>query len=692
MNTGEQQRELETLRHRIAELEQQNAQHIHTETELREELRRFTDLLDFSTDWIWEVDVNANFRYVSPKCHELLGYEPEELVGMLASEILFPDERQKVAETIGPMFMAHQPYRGVETAYKHKDGHAVWTEISAVPLFDQHGEWCGYRGISIDIAERQQMEAALRQREASLNEAQRLAHLGDWEWNIATGFLTWSDEVYRIFGYQPQSLAPTFDAFAQAIHPDDRIAVQAAIQQAMSNDTSYAIQYRVVHPDGEHRTVFAEGEQTRAADGTPVRMFGIVQDITERVRAEEAIRQLNVELEERVETRTRELRQNQQLLQTVMDALPIAIFWKDDDLVFRGCNQAFASVTGFSSPADFIGKTDYDMSWKPEEADFFRMVDRRVMETGVPELNIEETVKTAQGEQRWLLTSKLPLRDPDGAVVGIIGAFEDITERKKTEENLRMFMAMAESSSNGIGIASPEGIITYANPAFRNLFGYGDETIGKVNVTLFTEEDQQKSIPSLLETVFSRGSSSGLLTGQRKDGSTFPAQVSPSVIRDSAGNLLAIPAIVRDISDQHRQEAERAMLQQQVIEAQRVALRELSSPLIPIADRVVIMPLIGTIDTERAQQIMETLLEGVAQHQADIAIVDITGVQTVDTQVANALIQAAQSVRLLGANVVLTGIGPAMAQTLIHLGVDLSSIVTRGTLQSGIAYAMRGQL
>jgi rsbT co-antagonist protein RsbR len=133
---------------------------------------------------------------------------------------------------------------------------------------------------------------------------------------------------------------------------------------------------------------------------------------------------------------------------------------------------------------------------------------------------------------------------------------------------------------------------------------------------------------------------------------------------------------------------EREALQQQIIDSQQSTLRELSSPLIPLSDSVVLMPLIGTIDSMRAQTIMETLLEGVAQHQATIAIVDITGVSVVDTQVANALIQAAQAVRLLGARVVLTGIGSTMAQTLVHLGADMQTLETRGSLQSAVGWAL----
>jgi rsbT co-antagonist protein RsbR len=144
-----------------------------------------------------------------------------------------------------------------------------------------------------------------------------------------------------------------------------------------------------------------------------------------------------------------------------------------------------------------------------------------------------------------------------------------------------------------------------------------------------------------------------------------------------------------------RKRAEEALRQtvemEATIHAQSAVLAELSTPLIPISDHVVAMPLIGSVDSHRAQQVLETLLQGIAASRARVAILDITGVPVVDTQVANALIQAAQAVKLLGAQVVLTGISPEVAQTLVALRTDMRGIVTRSSLQSGIAYATRTQ-
>lgn len=162
-------------------------------------------------------------------------------------------------------------------------------------------------------------------------------------------------------------------------------------------------------------------------------------------------------------------------------------------------------------------------------------------------------------------------------------------------------------------------------------------------------------------------------------------------LRTPSGQLLGLCGIATDITDRKRADAERIAFQEQMIQAQRAALRELSTPLVPIAEGVLAMPLIGTIDSVRAKEIMETLLDGISRQRASTAILDITGVRVVDTQVANALIEAARAARLLGAEVLLTGISPAIAQTLVGLELDLHDLTTLATLQSGIAHALRAR-
>jgi rsbT co-antagonist protein RsbR len=143
-----------------------------------------------------------------------------------------------------------------------------------------------------------------------------------------------------------------------------------------------------------------------------------------------------------------------------------------------------------------------------------------------------------------------------------------------------------------------------------------------------------------------------------------------------------------DITDRKRAEDALRHSQEETILARRSALEKLSTPVIPISDRIIVMPLVGTLDTMRMQQVMTALLDEVQRTRAAIAILDITGVPEMDAEAANGIILAAQAVRLLGAQVVLTGIQPVVARRLIELDFDLSTIVTRGTLQTGISYAM----
>lgn len=125
-----------------------------------------------------------------------------------------------------------------------------------------------------------------------------------------------------------------------------------------------------------------------------------------------------------------------------------------------------------------------------------------------------------------------------------------------------------------------------------------------------------------------------------------------------------------------------------VVSLQRVTLKELSAPLIPIMDNITVMPLIGTIDTERARSIMENLLEGVIDHDSEVVLIDITGVPIVDTMVAHHIIEAAEAVRLVGATCILVGIRPEIAQTIVSLGIDLKEFITKSSLRKGVITAL----
>jgi rsbT co-antagonist protein RsbR len=245
-----------------------------------------------------------------------------------------------------------------------------------------------------------------------------------------------------------------------------------------------------------------------------------------------------------------------------------------------------------------------------------------------------------------------------------------------------------ESMIDPLIVIEPNGMIRTLNRAVLELSGYQKgELIGQSIGMLFAQEAFADTIDLILTHQVLRNIEKEYCTA---DGRKVPVSFSASVMHGPAGEAQGIVCVARDITE--RKQAEEALrqsvVQEEIIRAQSALLAELSTPLIPLNDHVMVMPLIGTLDSRRVQQVLESLLSGVAGSGADIAILDITGVSMVDTQVANALIRAAQAVKLLGARVMLTGIRPEVAQTLVGLGVDLSGIATHSSLQSGIAAVM----
>ncbi|NTV00282.1 MAG: sigma 54-interacting transcriptional regulator, partial [Methanoregulaceae archaeon] len=269
-----------------------------TEEALRVSQDRFRSLVEMTSDWIWEIDSRGVYTYVSPKVKDLLGYRAEEVLGKTPFDLMPAREADRIAMDLKPVFDNVQPIRNLENINLHKDGHPVILETSGIPIVDPAGTLTGYRGVDRDITERKQAEEALIQSESRLIEAQRIGHVGSWEWDIVTGDLQWSDEVYRIFGFRPQQFGATYEVFMKGVHPEDSEAVRETMKRSITGpDIPYSVEHRVIRPDGSERTVHGRGEVTFDAHGTPVRMAGTVQDITDLKRAENEIRELKNRLE-----------------------------------------------------------------------------------------------------------------------------------------------------------------------------------------------------------------------------------------------------------------------------------------------------------------------------------------------------------------------------------------------------------
>ena len=284
----------------------------------------------------------------------------------------------------------------------------------------------------------------------------------------------------------------------------------------------------------------------------------------------------------------------------------------------------------------------------------------------------------------WLsiCISSCQLAERSGALVQL----RDLTDQRRHElaqaaenERLALFNTLATDAM----AFSENGIVFDCNDPLCQLLGYTrEEMIGQRADNMALPEDRQR----VLEHVRRNSGEAYEHRTLRKDGTLFETAILGRPLVYQGRNIRG--TIIRDLSAIKETQRALGRAQEEKLQAQAALLAELSTPLIPLNRRVLVMPLIGSLDSQRAQQVLETLLTGIEQRRTHIVIIDITGVRLVDSHVASTLIRAAKASRLLGAQVVLTGIRAEVAQALVRLGVDFAELTTKGTLQDGIAYAM----
>ncbi len=329
-------------------------------------------------------------------------------------------------------------------------------------------------------------------------------------------------------------------------HPDDRQREYLLyLDLAQGLKDNFLIEKRYLAKEGHLIWVRLSVSLVRDRTHRPLFAFGIVEDISEQILALEA------------------LQDSQLMLKLVLNTIPQAVFWKDTQLNYLGCNRVGARDAGLSDPVDIIGKTDSDLPWPPQQVEIFQTHDRYVLETGRPILNMISEMIQSEGQQAWVETTKVPLLGTDGGIIGLLGTYRDITQHFKSEAALRQaeakYRSIFENAVEGIYQASIKGYYFIANPMMAHLLGYDSaeqllQSGLDLKSQLYVKQDRWLSLLQGLET-------DGYVAGfeseiYRQDGSKLWISESARAIYDQ-GSLVGYEGTVEDISQ--RKQVEEAL-------------------------------------------------------------------------------------------------------------------------------------
>jgi PAS domain S-box-containing protein len=395
---------------------------------LRESEGRFRSLVEGSLQGMIIESANG-IGFCNTAFAEMFGYEmPEQLLDLSNTASLYSaEDRHWVTDLQRRCLEGESVTDRLEVNALRRDGEAICIEMTMRPII-----WRGVPAVQTainDITARKVAERALRSSEQRLATAQRIAGLGNWELHCATGAVRWSAEASRIFGVVDHVSGGDYDSLLAFVHPEDRDAVKAAVERVTVGGGSFDIEHRVLRPDGSERYVQQQAEAVVGPLGTPVRVTGTLLDVTVRKQAEN-----------RAQDQYR-------FLQTLIDAIPVPIFYKDADGIYAGCNKSFESFIG-KTRDQIIGRDVFQVSPR-DLAQRYYVADKELMQTRGSQV-YEASVHYADGTDRAVMFHKATFTDSHGRLAGLVGALLDISDLKRAQEALqkseelhRMFAADA---------------------------------------------------------------------------------------------------------------------------------------------------------------------------------------------------------------------------------------------------------
>ena len=406
----------------------------------------------------WQSLVNWSVVYVSDNIRQF-GYSPEELLSgqIIYSSLIHPDDLFRVSSKVAQAAEQGTNHFRQEYRIVDKSGRAHWVDDRTVVERDTDGTIIYYQGVILDVTWRKQAEEKIKRSERMLRRIMDIVPSMIFVKNAQGRYLMANQAVADNYGMSLEKLVGSLQA---DIHPN-----QDQVRRYLANDLKtlqrnrplYVLEEPFQDQTGATRWLEVIKVPCDVADFGEPAVVGLAMDVTEKRVAKAKLVDAH------------------RILRLVMDTIPVRVFWKDTKCRYLGCNQPFAEDAGKTNPDELIGKNDYDFPWGANQAELYRRDDFAVMSSGKSQINFEGPQTAPDGRDIWVQTSRVPMRDMNGNIIGVLGTYQDITERKKAEEELRQLRNYLVNIINSmpsvlIGVDS-KGLVTQWNQQAEKVTG-----------------------------------------------------------------------------------------------------------------------------------------------------------------------------------------------------------------------------
>ncbi len=526
-------------------------------------------------NWEWDISRDRlNWYY---EVYKIFGIAPHEFGSTFDAFLAFihPDDREAVENAFAEAREGTRPL-SLDHRITRPDGTVRIVHQEGILSKRNSPSDVKMIGTVQDVTERRAAAEALQKSEGRLKEAQKIAHLGNWDWDIETNELFWSDEVYRVFGFNPGEIDLNYESFLCCVHPDDRGYVMDSIEMAIEGEASYSIDHRALQVDGTIRIVHEQGEVFRDDEGKAVRMVGTVQDVTEQKKVEEGIRRshkaqkvVNAILALSLEPLTLDEQLNQTL--DLILSIPwlsseskgsIYLIENDPDLLILKMHRGFKEEQLALCSTVPVGKCICGRAAESRKLIFTSTIDDRHDFTfpgmkphghycvpilsgerllGVLNVSLSDGHKEDDVEKEFLST--------------VASTLASIFERKEAEFELKILSATIEQSVNIVFITDVDGTIEYVNSTFEEVTGYlKEEIIGEKPNILASGETDRAVYEEMWDRILTGNNWQGKLKNRKKNGQYFWVSSMISPILNEEGKTTHFLAIQENITEKMRSE------------------------------------------------------------------------------------------------------------------------------------------